>query len=209
MKLVEMHFLADVYVPCEVCRGKRFNEATLRVQLQGQEHRRGARHVRARGDGALRRTTARSCACCRRSTTSASGTSSSGSPRRRSPAARRSAIKLSRELARVGTGRTLYILDEPTTGLHFEDIRKLLHGARPARRGGQHGARHRAQPRRHQERRLGHRPRARRAATAGGRVIAEGTPEEVAEVKASFTGHYLGKMLRQQRARRRGHEKSA
>ena len=68
-------------------------------------------------------------------------------------------VKLASELQKRSTGRTVYVLDEPTTGLHFEDVRKLRAGQ--ARRAGQHGDRHRAQPRRHQDRRLGHRPRTR------------------------------------------------
>ena len=70
-------------------------------------------------------------------------------------------MKLASELQRRSTGRTVYVLDEPTTGLHFEDIRKLLRRAAGAGRQGQHRDRHRAQPRRHQERRLGRRPRPR------------------------------------------------
>ena len=125
VKLVEMHFLADVYVPCEVCGGKRFNEATLRVRYKGKNiaevlemsiheakehfsvHREIVRVLQTLEDvglGYLR-------------LGQSSPTLSGGEAQR---------IKLSRELARVATGKTLYILDEPTTGLHFDDIRKLL-----------------------------------------------------------------------------------
>ena len=85
-------------------------------------------------------------------------------------------IKLATELAKRSTGRTLYILDEPTTGLHFEDIRKLLDVLHALGRPGQHRARHRAQPRRHQDRRLDHRPRP-EGGDGGGQVVVEGTPE--------------------------------
>ena len=97
-------------------------------------------------------------------------------------------VKLASELQKRSTGRTVYVLDEPTTGLHFEDIRKLLGVLQQPGRQGQHGDRHRAQPRRDQDRRLGHRH------GSGGRhrrrtvVVATGTPEEVAADAGSHTG---------------------
>ena len=105
-------------------------------------------------------------------------------------------VKLASELQKRSTGRTVYVLDEPTTGLHFEDIRKLLHGAGEPGRQGQHGHRHRAQPRRHQDRRLadrhgpGGRPQGRpgdrgRHARGGGRGAG-------AARRASFLRHVLG-----------------
>ena len=189
VKLVEMHFLADVYVPCEVCHGQALQRGHPAGALQGQEHRRGARDERARGDGALRACTRTSCACSRRWTTWGSATSGSASPRPRCRGGEAQRIKLSRELARADTGRTLYILDEPTTGLHFEDIRKLLLGAQPAGGGGQHGAGDRAQPRRDQERGLGRRPgpRGRRRGRPGRRHghPGAGGPERRAATPAS------------------------
>src|SRR5512142_1847521 len=125
MKLVEMHFLADVLVPCEVCGGKRFNDATLRVQFKGKNvaeildtsvseaaalfgnHREIARILRTLEDVGL-------------------GYIKLGQPSPTLSGGEAQRIKLSRELARVGTGKTLYILDEPTTGLHFEDVKRLL-----------------------------------------------------------------------------------
>jgi excinuclease ABC subunit A len=122
---VEMHFLADVYVPCEVCHGKRFNEATLRVRYRDKtiadllettvdeaaelftRHKNLARTLETLQDVGLGYV----------HLGQASTTLSGGEAQR---------IKLSRELARKATGRTLYILDEPSTGLHFEDVRKLL-----------------------------------------------------------------------------------
>ena len=106
-------------------------------------------------------TSPRSRRCSRPCTTSGSTTSSSASPRRRSPAARPSGSSWPRELVKKGTGKTLYILDEPTTGLHFDDVHKLLEVLHGFTDAGQHGRRDRAQPRRGQDGRLGHRPRAR------------------------------------------------
>ncbi|MBS2024274.1 MAG: excinuclease ABC subunit UvrA, partial [Deltaproteobacteria bacterium] len=125
MKVVEMHFLADVYVPCEVCHGKRFNDATLRVTYKGLNiaqvldlsvreamelfavHKEIVRILQTLDDVGL-------------------GYVKLGQPSPTLSGGEAQRIKLSRELARTDTGRTLYVLDEPTTGLHFEDIRRLL-----------------------------------------------------------------------------------
>ena len=100
-------------------------------------------------------------------------------------------IKLATELARVDTGNTLYLLDEPTTGPALRRHPPAAGGAQPAGRSGQHGDRDRAQPRRDQVRRLDHRPGPRGGA-AGGYVVATGTPEEVAAVRGNHTGAALG-----------------
>jgi excinuclease ABC subunit A len=111
-------------------------------------------------------------------------------------------IKLSRELARVGTGRTLYILDEPTTGLHFDDVKKLLVVLDRLVDAGNSVVV------------IEHNLDVIKAADwvvdlgpeggeEGGRVVAEGTPEEVARTAGSHTGHYLGPVLARHRARRR------
>ena len=94
--------------------------------LQGQDHRRGARHADRGGRSTSSRRSRRSSATCRRSTTSASATSGSASPRTTLSGGEAQRVKLASELQRRSTGRTVYVLDEPTTGLHFEDIRKLL-----------------------------------------------------------------------------------
>ena len=111
-------------------------------------------------------------------------------------------IKLSRELARVGTGRTLYILDEPTTGLHFEDVKRLLHVLDRLVDAGNTVVviEHNLDVIKCADWVIDLGPE---GGDEGGRIIAEGTPEEVARVKASHTGHYLGKMLATQAGRRR------
>jgi excinuclease ABC subunit A len=125
VKRVEMHFLADVYVPCEVCHGKRFNEATLQVKYNGLSI---ADVLDLTVDEALQLfkhhpnvfralTTLADVGLGYIALGQSSPTLSGGEAQR---------VKLSRELSKRSTGRTLYILDEPTTGLHFEDIRKLL-----------------------------------------------------------------------------------
>jgi excinuclease ABC subunit A len=157
---VEMHFLPDIYVPCDVCHGKRYNRETLEMHYKGKnihdilqmtvEQAREffdavpvvARKLQTLVDVGLSYITL-----------GQSATTLSGGEAQR--------VKLALELSKRDTGRTLYILDEPTTGLHFQDIELLL-GAAPAGRPRQHGRRHRTQPGRHQDRRLAGRPRPRR-----------------------------------------------
>jgi excinuclease ABC subunit A len=117
-------------------------------------------------------------------------------------------IKLSRELARVGTGHTLYILDEPTTGLHFEDVRRLLHVLDRLVEGGNTVVviEHNLDVIKCADWIVDLGPD---GGDEGGRVVAEGMPEDVARVKESFTGRYLGSLLQHQRARRAAGGKSA
>jgi excinuclease ABC subunit A len=200
MKLVEMHFLADVLVPCEVCHGKRFNEATLRVTFKGKNiaevldmsvheamahfvnHREILRVLQTLDDVGL-------------------GYIKLGQPSPTLSGGEAQRIKLSRELARVGTGKTMYILDEPTTGLHFEDVKKLLHVIDRLVESGNSVVviEHNLDVIKCADWIVDLGPE---GGDGGGYVIAEGTPEEVAAVQESFTGHFLGKMLQQQRARR-------
>ena len=190
---IEMHFLPDVYVPCEVCKGARYNRDTLDITFKGKNIAEVldmsceealeffanqppiARHMQTLVDVGL-------------------GYVRLGQPAPTLSGGEAQRVKLASELAKRSTGHTIYILDEPTTGLHFEDIRKLLAVLQPARRPGQHRARDRAQPRRHQDGRLDHRPRARRG-IGGGTVVVEGPPEVVAANPDSYTGQFLGRLL--------------
>jgi excinuclease ABC subunit A len=201
MKLVEMHFLADVLVPCEVCNGKRFNDATLRVQFKGKNvaevldlsidealvhfaaHKEIVRILRTLEDVGL-------------------GYLKLGQPSPTLSGGEAQRIKLSRELARVGTGKTLYILDEPTTGLHFEDVRKLLTVLDRLVDAGNSVIviEHNLDVIKCADWVVDLGPE---GGEEGGRVIAEGTPEEVARVAASYTGQHLAPVLAHHRARRR------
>ena len=117
-----MHFLPDVYVTCDACHGRRFNRETLEV-LPGQEHRRRARDDRRGGAGVVRG----GPRLARRWHLSEVGLGYLRSARGRHPLRRRgTAGEARQELSGGDTGRTLYLLDEPTTGLHFEDIDELL-----------------------------------------------------------------------------------
>jgi excinuclease ABC subunit A len=201
MKLVEMHFLADVLVPCEVCQGKRFNDATLRVQFKGKNvaevldlsvreamehfshHREILRILKTLDDVGL-------------------GYIKLGQPSPTLSGGEAQRIKLSRELARVGTGRTLYILDEPTTGLHFDDVKKLLVVLDRLVDAGNTVVviEHNLDVVKCADWVVDLGPE---GGEEGGRVIAEGTPEEIARAKESHTGQFLARVLAHHRDRRR------
>lgn len=190
---VEMHFLADVYVTCEVCNGKRFNEATLRVKYRDltisdvlelsvfealkifEHHKKVARTLQTLADVGLDYITLGQ----------ASTTLSGGEAQR---------IKLSRELAKRASGRTLYILDEPSTGLHFEDVRKLLEVIQRLVDQGNTVVmiEHNLDIVQTADWVIDIGPE---GGANGGRVIAEGTPEMVAQVDDSPTGDYLKDLL--------------
>ena len=193
---IEMHFLADVHVPCEVCRGKRFNEATLRVRHKGLnisdvlnltcaealEHfsaypkiRRVVQTLVDVGLGYI-------------SLGQSSTTLSGGEAQR---------IKLSRELAKRATGRTLYLLDEPTTGLHFDDVSKLLGVLNRLVDAGNTVVviEHNLDVVRCSDWIVDIGPE---GGLGGGLVVAAGTPEQVASVEGSWTGRFLAEMIEPQ-----------
>ena len=157
---VEMHFLPDVYVPCDVCHGQRYNRETLEIRYKDRNiHEVLAMTVEQAYaffepvPAVARKLSTLLDVGLGYITLGQSATTLSGGEAQR--------VKLALELSKRDTGRTLYILDEPTTGLHFHDIEMLLTVLHRLARPRQHGRRDRAQPRRHQDRRLDHRPRAR------------------------------------------------
>jgi excinuclease ABC subunit A len=201
VKRVEMHFLADVYVPCEICRGKRFNDATLEVKYNGLSI---ADVLDLTVDEALQLfkhhpnvfralTTLADVGLGYIALGQSSPTLSGGEAQR---------VKLSRELSKRSTGRTLYILDEPTTGLHFEDIRKLLGVLDRLVQGGNTVVviEHNLDVIKTADHVIDIGPD---GGDAGGRVIATGTPEEVAAVGESYTGRFLAPLLPKPAAGRR------
>ncbi|WP_434381398.1 excinuclease ABC subunit UvrA [Melittangium boletus] len=202
VKLVEMHFLADVYVPCEVCGGKRFNEATLRVRYKGKNIaevldmsvREAAQVFAAHKDIMRVLQTLEDVGLGYIRLGQSSPTLSGGEAQR---------IKLARELARVATGRTLYILDEPTTGLHFEDIRKLLQVLNRLVEAGNTVLviEHNLDVIKSADWVIDMGPE---GGAGGGQLLAVGTPEQVAKVKESHTGRYLHQVLTKKRRHRVG-----
>ena len=155
---IEMHFLPDVYVTCEQCKGRRYNRETLEIRYRGKSI---ADVLDLTVDQALPLLENFPAIANKLRTLQdvglgyiklgQSATTLSGGEAQR--------VKLAKELSKRGTGRTLYILDEPTTGLHFEDTRKLLDVLEQARRSRQHDRGDRAQSRRHQVGRPRHRSR--------------------------------------------------
>jgi excinuclease ABC subunit A len=193
VRQVEMHFLPDVYVVCEECQGRRFNEATLRVLYKGKSiadtldmsvregleqfsvHTNISRGLQTLADVGL-------------------GYVKIGQPSPTLSGGEAQRIKLARELSRVGTGRTLYILDEPTTGLHFADVEKLLEVLSRLVDAGNTVLviEHNLDVIAHADWVIDLGPE---GGGAGGQLIAEGTPEAVARVKKSHTGQYLARVL--------------
>jgi excinuclease ABC subunit A len=199
---IEMHFLPDVFVPCDVCKGKRFNRETLEVRFRGlsiadvldltvedacaifENQPRVARQLETLRDVGL------GYVHLGQSATTLSG----GEAQR---------VKLATELAKRDTGRTFYILDEPTTGLHFEDVRLLLEVL------------HRLVDRGNTVLVIEHSLDVIKTAdwivdlgpeggARGGTIVAQGTPEDVAGVEASHTGHYLRPLLPALRLKKAG-----
>jgi excinuclease ABC subunit A len=193
VRQVEMHFLPDVYVTCEECGGRRFNDATLRVTYKGKSiadtldmsvreglevfsvHTQIMRGLQTLFDVGL-------------------GYVKIGQPSPTLSGGEAQRIKLARELSRVGTGRTIYILDEPTTGLHFADVEKLLTVLSRLVEAGNTVVviEHNLDVIAHADWVIDLGPE---GGAAGGQLIAEGTPEELARVTASHTGRYLKEKL--------------
>jgi excinuclease ABC subunit A len=194
---VEMHFLPDIYVPCDVCKSKRYNRETLDIRYKGKNIH---EVLELTVEDALEFLSAVPAIKRKLQTLVDVGlsyiklgqnaTTLSGGEAQR--------VKLSRELSKRDTGNTLYILDEPTTGLHFYDIEQLL---RVLHRLRDHGntvvvIEHNLDVIKTADWIIDLGPE---GGTKGGEIIATGTPEEVAKNKASYTGHYLKPMLRKNR----------
>ena len=189
---IEMHFLADVYVPCEVCKGKRYNRETLDVRYKGKNiaevldmtveesleffknipkiHKK----LKTLDDVGL-------------------GYIKLGQPATTLSGGEAQRVKLAKELSRQSTGKTLYILDEPTTGLHFADIKKLLHVLGRLRDSGNTVLviEHNLDVIKTADHIIDLGPE---GGDEGGLVVAEGTPEEIAESN-TYTGKYLKDVL--------------
>ena len=191
---IEMQFLPDVYVPCETCRGKRYNREALDVTWKGMTI---ADVLELQVNDALERFDAIPAIRNRLKTLSEVGLGylRLGQPATTLSGGEAQRIKLATELARRSTGRTAYILDEPTTGLHFADVERLLEVLHRLVDGGNSVIviEHNLDVIKTADWVIDLGPD---GGDRGGELIAEGTPEQVAKVKASHTGRYLALALR-------------
>ena len=191
---IEMQFLPDVYVPCETCRGKRYNREALDVTWKGMTI---ADVLELQVEDALGRFDAIPAIRNRLKTLSEVGLGylRLGQPATTLSGGEAQRIKLATELARRSTGRTAYILDEPTTGLHFADVERLLEVLHRLVDGGNSVIviEHNLDVIKTADWVIDLGPD---GGDRGGELIAEGTPEQVAKVKASHTGRYLALALR-------------
>lgn len=190
---IEMHFLPDIYVPCEVCGGKRYNRETLEVKYKGKSINEvldmtvdEACEFFANVPRILRKIeTLRDVGLGYIKLGQPSTTLSGGEAQR---------IKLATELSRRGTGKTIYVLDEPTTGLHFADVHRLVDILRRLSEGGNTVVviEHNLDVIKTADYIIDMGPE---GGAGGGTVIARGTPEEVAKIPKSYTGQYLKRYL--------------
>ncbi|MCK5385471.1 MAG: excinuclease ABC subunit A, partial [Alphaproteobacteria bacterium] len=190
---IEMHFLPDVYVECEACRGKRYNRETLDVKYKGQsiadvldmtieeaaDFFEAIPAIRSKMD------TLKAVGLGYIKVGQQANTLSGGEAQR---------IKLSKELSKRSTGQTLYILDEPTTGLHFEDVRKLLEVLHELVNQGNSVVviEHNLDVIKTADHIIDIGPE---GGDKGGKIVATGTPEKICASKKSYTGQYLKKMI--------------
>ena len=191
---IEMHFLPDVYVPCEVCGGKRYNRETLDVKYKGKSI---YDVLDMTVEEAL--TFFENVPSIRRKIQTLYDVGLSyvklGQPSTELSGGEAQRIKLAAELSRRSTGRTIYILDEPTTGLHFADVQKLIEILHRLAEGGNTVVviEHNLDVIKTADYLIDIGPE---GGMRGGTVIAKGTPEEVAKNPASYTGYYVKKMLK-------------
>jgi excinuclease ABC subunit A len=190
---IEMHFLPDVYVQCDVCKGKRYNRETLEIQFRGKSIAdvldmtvdEGCEFFKAVPIIRDKLLTLQQVGLGYIHIGQQATTLSGGEAQR---------VKLAKELSRRATGRTLYILDEPTTGLHFEDVRKLLEVLHRLVEGGNTVLviEHNLEVIKTADWIIDMGPD---GGSGGGRVVAEGPPEDVVKVAESYTGQYLARLL--------------
>ena len=190
---IEMHFLPDIFVPCEVCKGKRYNRETLEIKYRGktihdvlemtveeallffENHPKIKRKIQTLFEVGL-------------------GYIKLGQPATTLSGGEAQRVKLATELSKRSTGRTLYMLDEPTTGLHTADVHKLIEVLETLVEGGNTVVviEHNLDVIKTADYIIDLGPE---GGDGGGRIVATGTPEEVAAVEASYTGHYLKSIL--------------
>ncbi len=199
---IEMHFLPDIYVTCDVCGGRRYNRETLQVHYKGKSI---ADILALTAEQALEtfQNVPPIANICRTLVEVGLGYIQLGQSSTTLSGGEAQRVKLARELARRSTGRTLYLLDEPTTGLHFDDIEKLLGVLRSLTEKGNTVIviEHNLEVIRTADWVLDLGPE---GGDGGGRIVAEGTPEAVAAVKGSHTGQFLRRALGAVRERARG-----
>jgi excinuclease ABC subunit A len=190
---VEMHFLADVFVPCETCKGRRFNEQTLEVRYKGHSIA-DVLDLSAVEAREIFKAHPRIAAILDTILSVGLGYVKLGQPATTLSGGEAQRMKLSRELARRDTGNTLYVLDEPTTGLHFEDIKKLLTVLNSLANAGNTVVviEHNLDVIKTADWLLDLGPE---GGSRGGLLVCEGTPETVAKCKQSYTGQYLKPLL--------------
>ena len=190
---IEMHFLPDVYVPCEVCGGKRYNRETLEVKYKGKSI---YDVLNMTVEEALKFFENVPSIARKIETLNDVGLSyiRLGQPSTELSGGEAQRIKLASELSRRGTGKTIYILDEPTTGLHFADVHKLVEILRRLSQGGNTVVviEHNLDVIKTADYIIDMGPE---GGDRGGTVIASGTPEEISEVPISYTGQYVKKYL--------------
>jgi excinuclease ABC subunit A len=192
---IEMHFLPDIYVTCDVCGGRRYNRETLQVHYKGKSIA-DILALTAEAALALFENVPPIANICRTLVEVGLGYIQLGQSSTTLSGGEAQRVKLARELARRSTGRTLYLLDEPTTGLHFDDIKKLLSVLRSLTEKGNTVIviEHNLDVIRTADWVVDLGPE---GGEEGGRVVAEGTPEDVAAVKGSHTGEFLRRVLSQ------------
>jgi len=191
---IEMHFLPDVYIPCDVCGGRRYNQETLAIHYKGRSV---ADVLEMTVDDAAEFFANVPPIKTKLATLQEVGLGyiKLGQPATQLSGGEAQRVKLATELSRRATGRTLYILDEPTTGLHFEDTKKLLDVLHQLAEKGNSVLviEHNLDVIKTADWIIDLGPG---GGEKGGEVVAEGTPEQVAKMKKSYTGQYLARMLK-------------